>query len=188
MNVFPRKIEQWFSIRWYRFSLILDLWQKTPKVIHWWKWFIWLSDCWSYFLWTLHQSYQIPWTFFWRKPVSLQSNCLITVHLEFPSVKCLWFLFHHWRRQFPWILLRWNTISRTFPQSNSIRLISNRFNWFPWIFFQSKRFLRNFIQCSRFPRKSFPQSFKFLHDFPINTFCFQGLPISGKSFFGSHSI
>ena len=117
-----------------------------------------------------------------RKPVSLQRICLITVNLAFPSLKWFWFLFHHWRRQFPWILLRWNTISRTFRQFNSIWLISNRFNWFPWIFFQSKRDLRNFFQCNRFPRKSYPQSFNFFHFFPINTFCSQGLPISGKSF------
>ena len=123
-----------------------------------------------------------------RKPVSLQRICLITVNLAFPSVKWFWFLLHHWRRQFPWILLRWNTISRNLHQSNSIRLISNRFNWFPWIFFQSKRDLRNFIQCSRFSRKSYPRSFNFFHDFPINTFCSQGIPISGTSFFGSHRI
>ena len=150
MNVFPSKIEQWFSITWYRFSLILDLWQKTPEVIHCWKWFIWLSDCWSYFLWAFHQPYQIPWNFFRRKPVSLQSICLITVHLAFRSMKWFWFLFPHWRRQFPWILLRWNTISQNLYQSNSIRLISIRFNWFPWIFFQSKRDPRSFIPCNRF--------------------------------------
>ena len=124
-----------------------------------------------------------------KKTVSLQSICLITVHLAFPSVKWFWFLFHPWRRQFSWILLQWNKISRTFYQWSSIRLTSNRFNRFPWIFFQSKRHPRNLKnQCNRFPRKSYPQSFNFFHDFPINSFCSQGLPISGKSFFGSHRI
>ena len=55
-------------------------------------------------------------------------------------------------------------------------------------FFQSKRYPRNFNQCNRFPRKSYPQSFNFSHDFPINRFCSQGLPTSGKSFFGSHRL
>ena len=137
---------------------------------------------------TFHQPYKIPWTFFRRKPVSLQSICLITVHMAFPSVKWFWFLFHHSRRQFPSILLRWNTILRTFYQSSSFRLISNRFNWFPWIFFQSKRDPRNFIPCNRFPRKSCPQSFNFFQDFPNNSFFSQGLPISGENFFGSHRL
>ena len=43
-------------------------------------------------------------------------------------------------------LLRWYTISRTFHQWSSFRLISNRFNWFPWIFSQSKRYTRKFNQ------------------------------------------
>ena len=188
MNVFPSKIEQWFSITWYRFSLILDLWQKTPKVIHCWKWFIWLSDCWSYFLWTFHQPYQIRWTFFRRKPVSLQSICLITVHLAFRSVKWFGSCFTLDKGSFHGTYFDGTQFHELY-QSNSIRLISNRFNWFPWIFFQSKRDPRNLKnQCNRFPRKSYPQSFNFFHDFPINSFCSQGLPISGKSFFGSHRI
>ena len=111
-----------------------------------------------------------------KKTSSLQRICLITVNLAFPSVESFWFLFHHWRRQLPWILLQWNTFSQTFHQSNSIRLISNRFNWFPWIFFQSKRFLRNFIHCNRFPGKSFPQSFNFFPRFSHQHFLFSRNP------------
>ena len=60
------------------------------------------------------------------------------------------------------VLLRWYTISRTFNQSSSIRLISNRFNWFPWIFFQSKRYPRKFDQCNRFARYFLQKTFYFL--------------------------
>ena len=117
-----------------------------------------------------------------NKTSSLQSICLITVHLAFPSVKWFCFWFRDWRRQFPWILLLWNTVLRTFHQSSSIRLISIRFNWFPWVFFHFKRDPRNFIPCNRFPRKSYPQSFNLFHDFPNNSFFPLVLPISGKSF------
>ena len=66
------------------------------------------------------------------------------------------------------VLLRWYTISRTFHQSSSIRLISNRFNWFPRIFFQSKRYLRKFNQWNRFARNFLHKLFNFFYDVPIH--------------------
>ena len=85
-------------------------------------------------------------------------------------------------RQCPWILLQWNTISRSLLRWNAIWLISNRINWFPWISFQSKRYRRNFCHCSRFPRTSSTDSFNFFHEFPINGFCSQGLQNNKKAF------
>ena len=85
-------------------------------------------------------------------------------------------------------LLRWYTISRTFPQSSSSRLISNRFNWFPWIFFQLKRYPRKFIQWNRLARNFLHKLFLFFYGFPINRFSSQGRSISGKGFFFSHFL
>ena len=80
-------------------------------------------------------------------------------------------------------LLRWYTISRFFHQPSSIRLISNRFNWFPWIFFQSKRYPWKFNQWNRLARKFLHKLFLFFYEFPINRFSSQGRSISGKGFF-----
>ena len=85
-------------------------------------------------------------------------------------------------------LLRWYTISRTFHQWNSFRLISNRFNWFPWIFSQSKRYTRKFNQRDRFARNFLHKLFLFFYEFPINRFSAQGRSISGKGFFFSHFL
>ena len=68
------------------------------------------------------------------KPVSLPCICLKSVHLSFPSVKWFWFLFHQWWRQCSWILLQWNTISRSFHWWKSFWLLSNRLKWFPSLF------------------------------------------------------
>ena len=85
-------------------------------------------------------------------------------------------------------LLRWYTISRTFHQWNSFRLISNRFNWLPWIFSQSKRYTRKFNQWDRFARNFLHKLFLFFYEFPINRFSSQGRSISGKGFFFSHFL
>ena len=48
---------------------------------------------------------------------------------------------------------------RTFLRWYSIWLTSNQFNWFPLIFFQSKRYPRNFNQWNQFMRKTYTRAF-----------------------------
>ena len=50
-------------------------------------------------------------------------------------------------------------ISENFLQWCSLRLTSNQFNWFPLIFFQSKRYPRVFIQWNRFSKKFSTETF-----------------------------
>ena len=117
------------------------------------------------------------------KPVSLPCICLKSVHLSFPSVKWFWFLFYQWWRQCSWILLQWNTISRSFQRWKTFWLLSNRFKWFPSLFSKQNdihRILFNVVV-------SLGDSFNFFNDFPISRFCSQGLPIKEKAFFVFHS-
>ena len=94
-----------------------------------------------------------------KKPVSTQCTCMKSFHLDIPSMKWFRFFFHHWWRQFSSILLRRNKISKNFLRWFSLRLTSNQFNWFPLIFFQSKRYPRIFIQWNRFSKKYYTEIF-----------------------------
>ena len=73
--------------------------------------------------------------------------------------------------------IEFNSIDFKLIQLGSIDFFSNR-NDIHWILFNATVSLGNL----------FHKIFNFFHDFPINRFCSQGLPISGISFFGSHRI
>ena len=100
------------------------------------------------------------------KPVAFQCFCMKLIHLAIPSVKWFWFLFHHWWRQFPCILIRRNKFPKSsfddfyfdWLQINSIGVhwfFSNR-NDTNGFLLNETDFQRNFIQ-NFFPRNSFLQ-------------------------------
>ena len=180
MNVFPSKIEQWFSI--------------TDIDFHWFSIFdkilrrLSIAESGSFGFLIVEVSFHGLFINHIKfHGLSFNETNFLAMHsFDNGPTGVLVFLLRHWRRQFPRILLRWNTISRIFHQWISIRLISNGFNSFPWISFQLEGYPRNFNQGNRFPRKPYTRSFNFFHNYPTNRFCSQGRSIGGKGFFGFH--
>ena len=101
--------------------------------------------------------------------------CEIVSQGEPVSEKVLVF-FHHWWRQFPWILLRRNKLHEHSFDDFQFDWLQINLIGFHWLFFQSKRYPRNFNQWNRFLRKSYTRAFS------------QNLPVTEVSLMEFNSI